>query len=179
MLIVDLFFLVIVSGMPSFAYVQTHGGLRSTTEHAIDFVFAFARGIDRASTLMQDLRLDLQEVSLNGGGTPDAPQEGRKPKHELAFDSCSGVIIGNDGCFERLVVLNIFQSDDDSFGSQAVSNCIVPRPSFAICGVRTGAAQRIVSIGFYLSKRRHPLARPSVFSETMLVALAAGVRLTA
>jgi hypothetical protein len=128
---------------------------------------------------MQELGLNLQKISLNSDGTADTPEQGCKTEHELAFDGCSGVVICNDGCFERLIVLNIFQSDDDSFGRQTMSDCIVPRSPFSIFGFRTRAAERIASIGLDLSKRSHPFPRPSVFCETKLFASAAGKRLTA
>jgi len=133
----------------------------------------FTGGIECISTIMQDFGLDLEEISLNGGGAAAPPQQGRKSEHELAFHSCSGIVICDDSCFKRSIVSNIFQSDDYSFSCQAVSDRVVPRPSLSIFGFRTGAAERIASIGFDLSKRSHPFARPSVFQETKLCASAA------
>src|SRR6516162_1475500 len=96
---------------------------------------------------MQELGLNLQKISLNSDGTADTPEQGCKTEHELAFDGCSGVVICNDGCFERLIVLNIFQSDDDSFGRQTMSDCIVPRSPFSVFGpVLLSALRRLASI---------------------------------
>ena len=76
--IVDLFFLMIVYGMPRFAGVQAHCRPKSTIDYAIQFLFGFARGLNRAPTFTHDLGLDLQEISLNGGGAADTPQQGCK-----------------------------------------------------------------------------------------------------
>src|SRR5262249_41132453 len=103
---------------------------------------------------------------LNGGSAADAPQQGRQPKHQLALDGCSGIVIRDDGGFERLVVFNIFERDNDSFRRQSMSDCVLPRPLFAIFGFRPGAPQGISSIGIDLSKRSHPCASLSGCLET-------------
>jgi hypothetical protein len=123
---------------------------------------------------MQDLSLDLQEISLDGGGAADAPQQGCKTQHELAFDGCAGVIICNNGCFKRLVIPYVFQGNDNGFGRQAVSDRIVPRSPLAIVGFRASTEQRIASIGFDLSKRGHALASPPAFREARLSTSLAG-----
>jgi hypothetical protein len=122
----------------------------------------------------QDLGLDLKEIGLNGGGTTDAPQQRCKPKHQLALHGSSGVVIRDDGRFECVIVFDVFQSDNDGFGSQSVPNRISPRPPFAILGPRAGASERIASIGLDLSKRGHWFVSPSASWEVRLPALAGG-----
>jgi hypothetical protein len=161
--------LIIVSRVNIFGFVRAQRRSNNTIYNSS----GFTGGIECISTIMQDFGLDLEEISLNGGGAAAPPQQGRKSEHELAFDSCSGIVICDDSCFKRSIVSNIFQSDDYSFSCQAVSDRVVPRPSLSIFGFRTGAAERIASIGFDLSKRSHPFARPSVFQETKPCASAA------
>jgi hypothetical protein len=140
----------------------------------MQFLFGFIGGIEHVSTVIQDLGLDLQEIGLNGGGAADAPEQGRKPEYELALNGCSGIVIRDDGRFKCSVVSNIFQSDNDGFGRQSMSDCVLPRPPFAIGGFGTGAPERIASIGLDLSKRSHPLASPSASLETGLPTSARG-----
>jgi hypothetical protein len=64
-----------------------------------------------------------------------------------------------------LTVFDIFQSDNDSFGSQSVPDRISSRSLFAILGPRAGAPERIASIGLDLSKRGHWFVTPSAFWE--------------
>jgi hypothetical protein len=40
--------------------------------------------------------------------------------------------IGDDGCFECVIVFDVFQSDNDGFGSQSVPDRISPRRPFAV-----------------------------------------------
>src|SRR5262249_28743734 len=103
---------------------------------------------------------------LNGGSAADAPQQGRKPEHELALDSCSGIVVRDDGCFECLVVFNIFERGNDGLRRQSMSDCVLPRPPFAIFGFRPSAPQRIASIGLDLSERSHPRVSLLGFSQT-------------
>jgi hypothetical protein len=58
----------------------------------------------------------------------------------------------DDSRFECLIVFDVFRSDNDDFGSHSVSNCISPRPPVASFSFRTGAPERIASIGLDLSK---------------------------
>src|SRR5262245_2428358 len=129
-------------------------------------VFRFVAGFECISAVLQYLGLDLQEIGLNGSRAADAPQQGRKPEHELALDGCSGIVVRDDGCFECLVVFNVFERGNDGLRRQSMSDCVLPRPPFAVFGFRTGAAQRIASIGLDLSKRSHPRVSLSGFSET-------------
>jgi hypothetical protein len=127
----------------------------------------------------QDLGLDLKEIGLNGGGTTHAPQQRCKPEHQLALHGSSGIVIRDDSRFERLIVFDVFQSDHDGFGSQSVPNCISPRPPFASFGFRTGAPDRIASIGLDLSKRCHRLMQPTAVLHTELPASMPGSRVSA
>ena len=127
-------------------------------------MFRFVGGFECVSAVLQYLGLDLQEIGLNGSSAADAPQQGRKPEHELALDGCSGIVVRDDGCFECLVVFNIFERGNDGLRRQSMSDCVLPRPPFSIFGFRPGAPQRIASIGLDLSERSH--SRMSGFSET-------------
>jgi hypothetical protein len=176
--IVDLFFLTAVAGMPRFACIHVHCRPKSTIDNTIHIGFGLAGGLNLGPTITQDLGLDLQEISLNGGGSADAPHQGCKSEHELTFDGRLSIVISYDGCFERLIVSNIFQSDDHSFSCQSMPDRVVPRSSFAIFSFRAGAADCVASIGFNLSKRSHLLVSPSVFWETRLSGSAAGKQLT-
>src|SRR5262245_41873929 len=129
-------------------------------------VFRFVGGFECVSAVLQYLGLDLQEIGLNGSSAADAPQQGRKPEHELALDRCSGIVVRDDGCLECLVVFNIFERGNDGLRRQSMSDCVLPRPPFAIFGFRPGAPQRIASIGLDLSKRSHPRVSLWGFSET-------------
>src|SRR5262245_61817799 len=129
-------------------------------------VFCFVGGFECVSAVLQYLGLDLQEIGLNGSSAADAPQEGRKPEHELALDGCSGIVVRDDGCFECLVVFNVFERDNDGLRRQSMSDCVLPRPPFAVFGFRPGAARRIASIGLDLSERSHPRVSLSGFLET-------------
>src|SRR6516164_6590751 len=129
-------------------------------------VVRFVVGFEGVLAVFQYLGLDLQEIGLNGGSAADAPQQGRQPKHQLALDGCSGIVIRDDGCFECLVVFNIFERDNDGFRRQSMSDCVLTRPPFAIFGFRPSAPQRIASVGLDLSKRSHPRASLSGCSET-------------
>ena len=64
---------MIVCRVPKFERVQTRCRPKSPIDYTVQFFFGFAHSLDRAPTVMQDLGLDLQEVSLNGGGSADAP----------------------------------------------------------------------------------------------------------
>jgi hypothetical protein len=136
-------------------------GHPEVTAKTARFLFGFAAGFEFISAGNQNLGLDLEEIGLNRGGTADAPQQGCKPEHELALYGRSRIVIRDNGCFECVVILNVFQSDDDSFGRQSMSDCVLPRSPLAFLGSRPGATQRIASISLELPKRSHELAIPS------------------
>jgi hypothetical protein len=88
----------------------------------------------------------------------------------------SGVAIKGDSCFECLVVFDVFQSDNDGFGSQSVPNCISPRPPFASVSFRTCALECVASVGFDLSERGHWRARPTTVLPAELLVSMSGSR---
>src|SRR6516165_9465555 len=164
-LIVNLLSLLIPSGSDKFVRVSMRCSAENTINNAVEFLFRFVGVLECVSAVFRYLGLDL-EIGLNGGSAADAPQQGRQPKHQLALDGWSGIVIRHDGCFERLVIFNIFERDNDGFRRQSMSDCVLPRPPFAIFGFRPGAAQRIAPIGLDLSKRSHPRASVSGCSKT-------------
>src|SRR4029077_14693116 len=79
------------------------------TSNALGFLLGVVASHQLHPAVAQNLGLDLQEIGLNGSAAADAPQQGRKPEHELALDGRSGIVVRDDGCFEGSVVSNIFE----------------------------------------------------------------------
>ena len=113
-------------------------------------MFRFVGGFECVSAALQYLGLDLQEIGLNGSSAADAPQQGRKPEHELTLDGCSGIVVRDDGCFECSVVLDILDILNDGFRAQSVPNRVSPRPAFALIRVGTGASDGVAPVGLDL-----------------------------
>ncbi len=59
-----------------------------------------------------------EQAGLHGRGAAEPPQGAGQPKHELAFDGGLGIVVGDDGGFEGLVVLGIFQGADHGLCSE-------------------------------------------------------------
>ena len=106
---------------------------------ALRFLLDFIASLVVTPVVAEDLGLDLKEIGLNSGGTTHAPQQRCKPEYQLALHGSSSVIIKGDSRFECFVVLDVFQSDNDGFGSQSVPNCISPRSTLASSVFRTAA----------------------------------------
>jgi hypothetical protein len=84
----------------------------------------------------------------------------------LALHGSPGVVLRDDILFECLIVFDVFQSDNDGFGGQSVSNCVTKRhdgdtpflikvrsmPTIKI-GSRSTARRTIVPIGLNFGLR--------------------------
>ena len=70
------------------------------------------------AAIPQELGLDPEQIGLDRGGPPQAPQQGSQAKHEFALNRSAGVVVRNDSCFETAVVADILDHLDDGFGAQ-------------------------------------------------------------
>ena len=83
------------------------------------------------------------------------PQQAGQPQHQLPLHCRLGVVIGHNGCFERLVVLRILQHTDDGLGRETVADRVAAGTLFAFFGDWTGAFAGVVTIGLDLPKGSH------------------------
>jgi hypothetical protein len=95
-----------------------------------------------------------------------------EPEHQLALHGSSGVI-RDDGRIECVMVFDIFQSNNNDFGSQSVPDRILPRPLFAAFGFRSGAHERILRRLASICRKEVIRSCPSVFLDTEVPASAA------
>jgi hypothetical protein len=80
-------------------------------------------------------------------------------KHQFPLDGRLGVIVGDDGCFERFVVVCILQRADDSFGRKTVADSFSAGSPLAFFVDRTGAfaaLRRLASNRLKLGMVRQP-----------------------
>jgi hypothetical protein len=66
-----------------------------------------------------------------------------------------GIIVGDDGRFERLVVFGILQRPDDGLGRKTVADGIAAGTLLAFLGDRTGALAGVAAVGLDLPKGGH------------------------
>ena len=93
--------------------------------------------------------LHPKQAGLDRGGAPEPPEEAGELEHQLALDGGLSIKIRGDGQLERLVVLGVFETVQDGFGGQAVTERIQSRASFAVLDrgpVLWRALRRLASI---------------------------------
>jgi hypothetical protein len=71
------------------------------------------------------------------------------------------VIVSGHGHLECRVVFGIFQRVDHGFCRQAMTKCVVPRPSLAL-GDGTGAQTRIAAVGLDLTEGAYLTSGPRI-----------------
>ena len=90
---------------------------------------------------------------LDAGCSTQPPQDARQSKHQLALHGRFGVVVGNHGGFEGLVVLGILERRNDGLSGETVAYGIAARTVFAFRRYWSGAFERIAAIGCDLFER--------------------------
>ena len=104
------------------------------------------------------VRLDREQAGFHGCGAAQPPQCTGEPKDELAFHGGLSIVVGDDGGFEGLVVLGIFQRADHGLGGEAVAYRIAAGLFLAFRCDRSGAFAGIAAVGLPLRERGHGFA---------------------
>ena len=71
-----------------------------------------------------------------------------------------GIVIRNNGCFERLVIFSILKRADHRFGRERMAESIAAGSLLALFRSRTGAFVSIATVGFACAKRLGDRASP-------------------
>ncbi len=99
--------------------------------------------------------LHFEQAGFHGGGAAKPPQQAGQPQHQLPLHRRLGIIVGDDGRFERLVVFGILQRADDGLGRETMADGIAARLLLAFLGERTGAFAGIATVSLDLPKGGH------------------------
>jgi hypothetical protein len=93
-----------------------------------------------------------------------------KSQDELAFDGGLGVVVGDDGGSNALVV-GALQRSDHGLGGEAMAYCVAAGASLPSGGERSGALGGIAAIGLPLAKGCHGRAADAAIGFVSLLCL--------
>ena len=82
-------------------------GRVSPSERRIGRLARACLGLAVLPEFRQLLGLEAEQAGFHGGGAAQPPQQAGEPQHQLPLDSRFGIVVGNDGGLERLVVFGI------------------------------------------------------------------------
>src|ERR1700722_12041741 len=101
------------------------------------------------------LSLNLKQTGFQRGGAAQPPQGTGQPEHQFPLHDRLGIIVGDNGGFEGVVIGGILQRPDHRLGRESMADGIAARALFALLRVWAGAPARIAAVGLDLLEGGH------------------------
>ena len=82
-------------------------GRVSPSEQRVERLTRLCLSLAALPEFQQLIGLDVEQAGFHGGGAAQPPQQAGEAQHQLPLDSRFGIVVGNDGGLERLVVFRV------------------------------------------------------------------------